>query len=380
MQPFDDSIPEERESSHAVLVSMLRRAAAGPVQLSGEEQAQLLARARQRLQSPDLTGTTSDEQAAQPIGAIDSIPPKKTAARPFVIRQGSRVVRFANVLAAVLLVAIIGGLSLLLFRPHQGPIAGSLPPSTQPSPPVGMTMVASSAGGFEMTLSLTPGPYFLSELLAAQISLTNHTDKTAYVSEPFVGSSCGYVTGIQVTGEDNPQFVINISTDHSCPLSFNDTAIKPGQTLTAVKYLPLTNSGHLTLTAETTFYSSDSQSRGLFPKQIASPLDGHWPAISIDVASKVPANRTISYHRVGPRVFIDAPSPVQYLYSVSCSDYNNDGGGTGSGNFGWESLTKNVVGEPGCPGKNVQWRFAFGLPGYSIVQGEVTFPGNDPNP
>ena len=286
--------------------------------------------------------------------------------------------RFANVLAAVLVIAAIIGASLLLFQHHQAQTIGNTP-GLIPPPSAGMTTVDSSAGGFEMTLSLTQGPYFLSELLAAQISLTNHTDKTAYVSYPFVGSACGYVTGIQVTGEDQPQFVIPIPTDHSCPAGDSDTAIKPGQTLTVVKYLSLTNRGHLTLTAETEFYSSTTRSPNRFPKVISSPLDGHWPAMSIDVASKVPANRMISYHRVGPRVFIDAPRPVEYLYSVFCSDYN-DQGGTGTGNFGWESLTKNVVGEPGCPGKNVQWRFAFGLPGYGIVQGNVTFPGNSPNP
>lgn len=380
MQPFDDSIPEEIEPSHAALVSMLRQASPAPVQLSAEEQAQLLERVRQRLQSPDRASAASDEQAVRPAGTTGSMPPKKLATRRFAIRQGDRAVRFANVLAAVLLIAVIAGLSLLLFRHREGPIIGSVPPSTQSSPPASIMSVFSAAGGFEMTLSLTRGPYFLSELVAAQISLTNHTDKTAYVGFPFVGSSCGYVTGIQTTGEDNPQFVIPIPTDHSCPPGFSDTAIKPGQTLTTVKYLPLTNSGHLTLTAETEFYSSARQLQNPFPKQISSPLDGHWPTISIDVASKVPANRMISYHRVGSRVFIDAPQPVQYLYSVFCSDYNNDQGGTGTGNFGWESLTKNVVGEPGCPGKNVQWRFAFGLPGYAIVQGNATFPGNDPNP
>jgi hypothetical protein len=378
MKPFDDSIPEEREPSYTPLVSMLQQAAPRPVQLTAEEQAQLLERVEQRLQSSDPAIVASDEQPARQTGATSSIPPKGSAARPFIFRRGHRIMQFASMLAAVLLVAVITGASLLLFQHRQTQTLASIPRTIQPPP--GMVSVSSSAGGFEMTLSLTKGPYFLSELLVTQISLTNHTDKTAYVDVPFVGSSCGYVTGIQVTGEDNPQFVINISTDHSCPFSVNDTAIKPGQTLTAVKYLPLTNSGHLTLTAETDFYSSDAQSRGLFPKQISSPLDGHWPTISINVTSKVPANRMISYHRVGPRVFIDAPQPVQYLYGVSCSDYNNDGGGTGSGNFGWQALTKNVVGEPGCPGKDVHWTFAFGLPGYAIVQGSVIFPGNDPNP
>ncbi len=378
MQPFDDSIPEELEPPQAALVSMLRQASYAPVQLTGEEQAQLLERVQQRLQSPDSTGSAIDEQATRPAGAIGSMPPKKSAIRPFAIRQRRRIMQFASMLAAVLVVVVIISASLLLFAHRPQQVVTSQPQSVQFGP-VGKVTIASEAGGFEMSMEITGAPYFLSELLRVDLSLTNHTDKTAYVDVPFVESPCGYATGVQVTGEDNPQFVISISTDHSCPPGGPDTAIKPGQTLTAVKYLPLTNSGHLTLTAETAFYSSASQSRGLL-KQISSPLDGHWPTISINVASKVPADRTISYYRVGPRVFIDAPRPVEYLYSVYCSDTNNDGGGTGTGNFGWESLTKNVVGEPGCPGMNVQWRFAFGLPGYGIVQGNVTFPGNDPNP
>lgn len=376
MQPFDDSIPEEIEPSHAALVSMLRQASSTPVQLSAEEQTQLLERVQQRLQAPDPAGSISDEQT---VGAISSIPLKKSAVRPFAVRRGHRMMQFASMLVAVLVIAVITGASLLLFQHHQGPIAGSVPPSMK-SPP-GMLTVSTSAGGFEMSLSLTQGPYFLSELLEAQISLTNHTDKTAYVGIPFVGSDCGYVTGIQVTGEDNPQFVIRIPTDHSCPGFESSTPVKSGQTLTVQKYLPLTSSGRVMLTAETEFYTSVPQpQKNLFPHSASNPLEGHWPSIQIEVASKVPAGRTISYHRVGPRVFIDAPQPVQYLYSVSCSDSNNDGGSTGTGNFGWQALTKNVVGEPGCPGKNVQWAFAFGLPGYAIAQGNVTFPGNDPNP
>lgn len=382
MKPFDDSIPEEIETQHVALVSMLRRAHPSPVQLTSDEQTQIIERASQRLLLTDRAVSTSDEQAAQPVGTISSFPLKKPAAKPFAIRRDRRITRFTSMLAAVLVVAAITGASLLLFQQHKTKTTISIPnPVARPG---NMVTVFSEAGGFEMTLSLTPGPYFLSELLAADISLTNHTQKTAYVGLPFTGSACGYMTGVQVTGEDTPQFVIPIPTDHSCPAAFgNTTPIKPGQTLTVRKYLPLTNSGHLTMVAETAFFTSTRQPPNLFPKQISSPLDGHWPSIQIDVTSKVPADRTISYHRDGSRVFINAPTDaqhqLQYLYSVFCSDYTGQGG-TGTGNFGWETLQKNIVGEPGCPGKNVQWRFAFGLPGYGIVQGSVTFPGNSPNP
>ena len=382
MKPFDDSIPEEIETQHVALVSMLRQALPRPVQLTSDEQAQLIERANQRLFLNEQPISGDEVQAAQSAGVADSIPIKKPAAYPFTVRRGRRMAQFASMLAAVLLIAVIIGASLLLFQQHKTKTIGSSPEPFHP--PANMVTVFSVAGGFEITLSLTPGPYFLSELLAADISLTNQTDKTAYVGIPFVGG-CGYVTGVQVTGKDTPEYVIPIPTDHSCPPFVNSTQIKPGQTLTVHKYLPLTNSGHLTLTAETTFYTSTPppQSQYRFPKQVSSPLDGHWPSIQIDVAAKVPANRMISYHRVGTRVFINAPSDaqhlLQYLYSVFCSDYT-DKGETGSGNFGWQSLQKNVVGEPGCPGKNVQWAFAFGLPGYAIVQGKVTFPGNSPNP
>lgn len=382
MKPFDDSIPEEIETQHVALLSMLRRAYPRPVQLTSDEQAQIIERASQRLLLPDQAVSAGEDRVVQPVGAINSIPLKKSASNPSAARRGRRTTRFASMLAAVLVVAAIIGVSLLLFTRRPQEVVTSLPQST-PIGPIGKVGIVSEAGGLEASMNITGGPYFLSELLAADFSLTNNTDKTLYVGIPFVGSSCGYVTGIQVTGEDTPQYVIPIPTDHSCPGFVNSTQIKPGQTLTVRKYLPLTNSGHLTLTAETTFYTLTPQSQYPFPKQISSPLDGHWPSMQIDVASKIPANRMISYHRVGSRVFINAPTDaqhlLQYLYGVYCSDYT-DQGGTGSGNYGWQALQKNVVGEPGCPGKNVQWTFAFGLPGYAIVQGKVTFPGNSPNP
>lgn len=372
MKPFDDSIPEEIETQHIALVSMLRQASLRPMQLTTEQQARIIERASQRLLSNDQAVAGDRDEAEQAIGIVGSNPIPKP--HPFAVRRSRRITRFASMLAAVLVIAALISASLLLFQHRQAQTIGVHPPAN-------MVTVSSSAGGLEMLLSLTPGPYFLSELLAADISLTNHTDKTVYVGIPFVGSACGYATGILMTSAGGPGYSISIPTDHSCPPIANSTSLQPGQSLTVQKYLSLTSSGHVTLTAEAEFYTAARQpQKNLFPHSAPNPLEGHWPSIQIDVASKVPANRMISYHRDGTRVFINAPSPVQYLYSVSCSDYNNDQGSTGSGNYGWQALQKNVVGEPGCPGKNVYWAFAFGLPGYGIVQGNVTFPGNSPNP
>src|SRR5579864_9041196 len=108
MKPFDDSIPEEIEPPHAPLVSMLQEASSHPVQLTVEEQTQLLERVHQRLQSPDLASSTGDEQAA---GATGSIPPNKPATRSIAMRRGHRMWQFASMLAAVLVIAAISGAS-----------------------------------------------------------------------------------------------------------------------------------------------------------------------------------------------------------------------------------------------------------------------------
>lgn len=380
MKPFDDSIPEEIDTPHAALVSMLRQASPRPVQLTPEQQARIIERAKQRLLSNDQAVAGDRDETEQPVGVVGSNPVPKP--HPFAARRGRRITRFASMLAAVLVIAALISASLLLFQHRQAQTIGSFPePVHSPS---NMVTASSSVGGLEMSLSLTPGPYFLSELLAADISLTNHTDKTVYAGIPFVGSGCGYVTGILMTSGGGPNYSISIPTDHSCPGFESSTPVKSGQTLTVQKYLPLTSSGHVMLTAETQFYTSVPQpQKNVFPRSAPNPLEGHWPSTQIDVALKVPANRMISYHRDGSRVFINAPTDaqhlLQYLYSVSCQDLN-DQGSTGSGNYGWQALQKNVVGEPGCPGKNVHWAFAFGLPGYGIVQGNVTFPGNSPHP
>src|SRR5579863_2234185 len=168
MKPFDDSIPEEIEPSHAALVSMLRQASSTPVQLTAEEQAQLIERANQRLFSNDQAGSISEEQAVRPIEAVGSIPPKKPAARPFAIRRGNRVVQFASMLAAVLVVAAIISASLLLFTHRPQQVGTSLPRSA-PVGPVGKVTIASEAGGLEASMEITGVPYFLSELLQVDL-------------------------------------------------------------------------------------------------------------------------------------------------------------------------------------------------------------------
>jgi hypothetical protein len=278
-----------------------------------------------------------------------------------------------KVLAVVLVLGVLIGGLLLLARSQQPP---SVPGS--PSVPASMKVIqgktvtiVSSAGGLEMSMSLTSGPYFLSEMLAVDISLTDHTKSIEYVGLPFAANPCGYWSGIMVTGGNKPDYDIPIATDHSCPALFRTVPLKPGQIVTVHNYLPLTSSGKQTLTAETTFYNS--QGPDPLPSNVSSSLEKHWPTIQISVSPTIPSDRKLSFSREGSQVVVKAPngtsSDLVYLYGVGCDDFNDDGGSTATGNYGWEPISTNRVNEPGCPGKNVHWGFAFGMPGYGVVVG-----------
>ena len=371
MKPFDDSIPEEKEPSHLLLVSMLRQASSAPVQLTQEEQAQLFERVQHRLQSPDVASVTSDEQAARPTRATGSIPPKKPAAGPVAIRRGRSMVRFASMLAAVLVVAAIISASLLLFthRPQQ---EGNSLPQSASAGPVGRVSVFSEAGGLQASMEITGAPYFLSELLQIDLTLTNHSQTTFMLDgrSSVTYSFCDVpALSVDATGGNAPFYTLPQMLDLPCPAP-GFTQFKPGQTISLREYYVLSASGYVRLTEGASFLSKGVDSHGTTIITVGhSPLDGHWPTLQLNVNSHVPADRTLSFHMQGPHAFIDAPSAAQhhllYEYNVSCQIA---GGGEENGEFIWQPVQGNQVSEPGCSGTNVKWIFAFGAPGYAIVQ------------
>jgi hypothetical protein len=397
MNQFDDKIPEELELQQQELLSLLQRAYPRPAPMTAAEQEQLLGRVRERLlNSPvspaealppvSLPPVSLPPVSLPPVGAGEvrrgegtlvvarSLPPLETGTLVVARTRRTRIIHLLNNLAAILVLGAIVGVSLLLFShgPHSEPAPGGILPPGAGGTDETTLAAHSSAGGLEMSLRLTPGPYFLSEMLAADISLTNTTSKTYYVGIPFINSACGYTTGITITGGGAPHYQIPISTDHSCPYIPAATTLKPGQTLTASKYVPLTDSGRMTLTAETAFYTKNASNS--FPSYTSTPapLDGHWPTAQINVNSSIPADRQLSFKIQGSHVIVTAPQGIPphllYLYGVSCQDFH-DTGGTGTGNYGWEAISSNQVSVPGCPGKNVQWSFAFASPGYATVTG-----------
>lgn len=372
MNSFDDSIPEEVELEQQQLFPLLQHAYPRLAPLTTAEQEQILGRVRERLLNLPLSLTAEDAPIGDPPIEEDRVagqssPPPSGERVPRVDRsRRARIFQMLNSLAAVLILGAIVVAALLLFshRPQSQPATGGTN---------GTILAAySAAGGLEMSLYLTPGPYFLSEMLAADISLTNQSNTSYYIGIPFTVSPCGYVTGINTSGGKAPHYNITIATDHSCPPSRIATELKPGQTLTTHKYLPLTDSGYVVLTAEAEFLTKNLNNGFEFYTSTSSPLDKHWPSIQINVGSNIPADRQLSYRIQGIHVIVNAPpaarSHLVYLYDIGCQDFN-DSGTTGTGNFGWESIPTNQVALPGCPGKNPQWSFAFAAPGYAIVMG-----------
>lgn len=381
MTPFedrnDDPLSEELASQNQALTRALSRAYQRSEQLTDAEQGESVARVRERLLLAHRP--TQQNVSERQTGMADSMPLSPIMPAPF--KPHRRIVRFVNGLAAVLVIGVIIGASVLLFTRHSSPTTAisQLPVGGRDTS--GLTVVASAtADGLTMSLAITPGPYFLSEMLAVKVTLTNNSQKNAYPGSPFAGGACGYYPGVEITYTGNPQFTIPIAFGHSCPfIPERPATLKRGQTMGFLGYIPLQQSGQLTLTSPANFYTGPA-SQYIFsgPTSMPDPFGSQGLVARIPVSPTIPADRRIPFKVQGYNAIVEAPlsarGPLLYAYSIGCQDYNNDGGSTGSGNFSWDTLTNATVRRPGCPGKNLQWSFAFAIPGYAVAVGK----DNDP--
>ena len=262
------------------------------------------------------------------------------------------MLRFVNGLAAVLVVSMLVGASLLLFRSslHQ---RAARPPTDSTGP-----TVHTQANGMEASLHLvTTGPYFLSELLSADVSLTNHTRMTVELLGRNKADSVCFSSALnaQVTGGGPPAYTLpRLAVECAQPLYI--TGLAPGHTLTMHYYLPVTKSGEVTITMGP-----------MRVPHLASPLDGHWPSLRIRVDAQVPSKRMLSLHAQGAQVMIQAPpaARVHLLHreSITCDQY-----GDGS-HADWTPLATTVLSQPVCPTAHKHWVYIVSAPGYAIVAG-----------
>src|SRR5260370_15219709 len=211
----NEMLPEEKDPRYEELITLLQQANLNPMLVDPTERAQILSRARARLFQTDLEVSIPEEMPVLDVSELDSFPSKPKALADKQHR-GRRLIRLVNELAAVLVVLALIGSALLIFW-HRLPSTGDHPTIGPPIGPVGAPVVvyAGVAGGFEMSLKITPGPYFLSELLETDLSITNHTHTDYWRLTP-PEPACPVLLNIVTTGGGGPH-ATGIQRFLACP-------------------------------------------------------------------------------------------------------------------------------------------------------------------
>lgn len=273
-----------------------------------------------------------------------------------------------KLLGAVLSIAIV---AILLSACTPGAssttVAGNGPPLTPHGPTATIEI-----NGVTMSMRVTPGgPYFLSELIAVDVSLTNHTQKAFALDGPDQAGPCGSALWVELDGGSAPLYMLPNATTHGCPW-LGGTTVKPGQTLTIHQLLPLTASGDAMLKAGTSFLTTIIQQGERVTTDIPGPLGGHGSVIHLNIDSHIPAYRSLSLQKNGSQVFVTAPPAIRshllYLFNITCKGAG-DSGTTWTGNFIWEPLPYKPINRPGCPGTSPQWEISVSAIGYAIASG-----------
>lgn len=295
--------------------------------------------------------------------------------------QENRTWRELSISAIILLAILLVSGSVLLFthtQPSQtqtSPLAG---PMGKPLGPVGKPVtVTTTWDGLEMAMNVTSGPYFLSELLAVDLSITNHSHPTLMM-HGWVGTGACFDTALflRQTGGTSPHdalYTLPIPFIYNCPVmgpGFGST-LAPGQTETVHLYTLLTSSGDVTLTGTASFYLSKTDYQGS-----PGPLAGHFPTLAIHVASQIPTDRMLSFQPKGSQVVIQAPAGVQLIDQtyILCQDssYHSWPGGYED----WKPLPTNTLQRPECSGIGSEtitlWKYAIGAAGYAVIQDQFS--------
>jgi len=355
MKPFDDMLPEEQEEQHRELITLLHQAYQQFHASTAGAQEQAIQRVGERLAMMEDRVALSEETLPGQLEMEQALLREPES----VSHRRKRAVHLLNALAAVLVVGLLIGGSIALFTNRL--------PSTTAGPVGSPVTVYAEAGGLEMSLSITPGPYFLSELILANMSLTNHSHTTFMLRG--IESRCMPALRLYQTGGENPHYTVPLHgelVDFGC--FAHASTLEPGQTITNQQYEPLTSSGLVILTAQAQFLKTEGGGLTRGP----SPLDGHWPSLQVQVASHIPSDRLFSLRLKGSQVFVDAPPNLHLVYRFIESCVGN-GLSPDVGSLTWDPISTRVLNVPGnlvgCPAKDVRWQYAVSAAGYAIVGG-----------
>jgi hypothetical protein len=242
-------------------------------------------------------------------------------------------------------------------------------------------------------MTLTPGPYFLGELVVADLSLTNSSAMSYLLDSGCGGVDEGAVFGgtlyegavsVTISGGTGPHFSLPTANESWCPSG--ETTLKPGQVLTSHLLLLIPSSGKIIIKAGAQFFQTHTGPDGVQETTLTghSPLDGHWPSLTLSVAPMAPVDRRITLQHTGATVQVQAPlsarSTLYYTYTLKCSNAINDPQAEAEVDTiaVWQPLALPVLHEPACgQGEDpnirfstIHWSYAVGAPGFAIASGD----------
>lgn len=380
MNSFDEKQPEEQDPEYEELLTLLQHANLDAMFVDPQEQAQTLSKVRARLFP---TAHEIAQPDAQQMPEPGSLPSNPRAQR----RPHRSLIHLINVIAAVLVVALLIGSSLLLFGPWS-PLRQDRTGTGPPVGPVGTQTLIYYGGKpyFPMQLELTPGPYFVGELLEADLLIYNQSHTTYWLT-PEPTSTCPEMLKITTTGGGSP-YASDVQRNWnglpdllkcSSPLSrslISGIRVSSHQTITIKQYVQLTSSGHVTLAAQLAAIKVTNEhgaSGYIIPA--STPLTH----LQLHVSSLVPSDRQLFVKEQKTQVVVSGPLAIrdQLLgeWATSCTQ-----AGRGvSGPFSIPGIMVTAM-PPPCIfavttltvfDKRLWWVYVVGAPGYALVSGRV---------
>lgn len=382
MQPFDDLLPEESDAQYNELIALLQQSYRKPTYEDPHGREQILVRVRDQLG----ISVAQNDVLQQDVGELF---PVYREPFPTASHRRSWISRLATQIAAVLVIVLLLGSFLLLLQSRMS-LTGTHPILAPSVGPVGKPMtVHTQAGGLDATVRVTSGPYFLSEMLEVDLSVTNHTHNTFDVL-PLYPQPCAPAfpsqLPVMMTGGERPFDTIlqhNLAAFGTELFRCSDgpgfETFRPMQTISFSKDIVLTSSGHMTLTAQARFAKLvpvPGQKNGYQALDNSDPFAGHWPSIQITVRAGIPFDRSITGQQKGAQVTIDAPplarSQLFYATQITCDS---------SSGFRRDKLTSMKLQTPpfnsymqNNPTNKCVWTYAVGTPGYSVFSGSLKYP------
>lgn len=221
------------------------------------------------------------------------------------------------------------------------------------------------AGGMELSLSTPRAPFFLSELLPLTVSLRNQSRAAIGYFGTFTSSFCGSALDV-TTVASAPRYAPPYAVLPQCPAPLpHPSALAPGRAISVQLLVPVTASGHVSVTAHILFVTAaHDNGPGSWYSSGPGPFARRWPALTIDVAPRVPADRVIRLQPSRASFRIVAPpharSSLLYEEESLCQS-------AWSITVDWSQLLDtHTIEAPPCTGPS-RWLALVSAPGFAIA-------------